>query len=216
MKLLVYRNRLFYTKSTKSMALSPSKKRYQGPTQVSFMIHTVRGEHLESQAVVVSVNENTFMLRPRTRKGQTRYYEAGYTTFIDVSSDIRFAVAVVTPNDRGKYFFHAFSFYDFKPSIDPTLQKTTMTTPAQSYELSVSIFTTPSPYSSTPSSPSSVYSSSPNKNSTKSRASARSSLNGSPTRLSKTYSSPKRTTSSVKSSPNSPSKTSPVQTKSYV
>ena len=198
------------------MALSPSKKYFQGPTQVSFIIHTVNGEHLESQAVVVSVNENTFILRPRTRKGNTRYYEAGYTTFVDVSSTIRFAVGVVTPNDRGRYFFHSFTYYDFKPSVNPTLQKTTMTTPAQSYELSVSIFTTPSPYASSASmSPSSTSygASTPTKNSTRLRASTRASLTpGSQSSLYSTYSSPKRSRqSSLKSAPKSPSKTSPVK-----
>ena len=198
------------------MALSPSKKYLQGPTQVSFIIHTVRGEHLESQAVVVSVNENTFILRPRTRKGDTRYYEAGYTTFVDVSSTLRFAVGIVTPNERGKYFFHSFTYYDFRPSIYPTLQKTTMTTPAQSYELSVSLFTTPSPYaSSATSSPGSISygSSSPTRNTAKLRASTRGSLTpGKQSSFSTTYSTPRKSTNSyMKSAPNSPYKTTPVK-----
>ena len=194
------------------MALSPSKKKATGQIQVSFIIHTVVGEHLESQAVIVSVNENTFILEPKTKRGNTRYYEAGYTTFIEVSSDIRFGVAIVTPNDHGKYFFHTFTYYDFKPSIYPTLQKLTMSTPAKSYELTVSLFSTPFNKSS-PSSPSitSYYSTrTPSRARTSVGASFSSTNQG---RYSSTYSTPRKTQSSLKSAPSSPSRTSPVKTK---
>ena len=124
---------------------SPSKKYATGSIQVSFIIHSVKGEHLDSQAVIVSVDDNTFLLKPRTEKGDTRYYETGHTTFVNCQGSIRFAVGIVTPN-RTKYFFHSFSYIDFKPSVTPTLQKITMKTPAQSYEIYVSLFSTISPY----------------------------------------------------------------------
>ena len=188
------------------MALSPTRKKHRGPTQVSFIVHAFRGDHLEEQAAVVSINENTFILKPRTKRGDTRYYEGGYTTFIEVSSEIRFAIAICTPNQHNKFFFHTFALYDFKPPIVSTLQKITLTTPAKSYEITASIFTTPSPYGSEEPTFLLYSSPSPYRNTTKTRASTRLSLLDTPEKYPYQYVTPKKS-ATFKSAPNSPSKT---------
>ncbi|EAX87593.1 hypothetical protein TVAG_084280 [Trichomonas vaginalis G3] len=124
------------------MNVSPSK-RAKGTIQVSFIIKNVRGDHLGSQCVIASVNDKSFVLKPRTIKGDTRYYEAGHTCFINVDDDeIRFGVAIVTPNND-KFFFHTFAYTDFYPSKYPTCQKLKMNTPANLYEISAQLFTMP-------------------------------------------------------------------------
>jgi hypothetical protein len=122
-----------------------------GTFQVSFLIHSVRGEHIDAQAVVVSVEKETFLLEPKAvrqpRFGDklppAHYYKAGYTTYVECDDEIHFSVGIVTPNAKRKFYLHTFTYLNFKPTAYPTLQKLVMTTPAQSYEISVSLFTTP-------------------------------------------------------------------------
>lgn len=134
------------------MNVSPSK-RAKGLIQVSFIIKNVRGDHLGSQCVIASVNDQAFVLKPRTVKGDTRYYEAGQTCFVNVDDQIRFGVAITTPNSE-KFFFHTFAYTDFHPSKYPTCQKLKMITPANLYEISAQLFTMP--YTKGPGSPNST------------------------------------------------------------
>lgn len=113
-------------------------------TQVSFIIHKVQGEHLGAQNLVVSINGRDYILSPRNIKRGLRYYEGGYTIFIEPDQDVVFSVAVTTPNNNGKYFCHSFAQYKFRPFNDPVKQDVTLQTPGKSYEIFASVFTVPS------------------------------------------------------------------------
>lgn len=180
---------------------SPSKSEAPDQTfQISYIIHNVKGDHIDDQAAVVCIDGETFLLEPRStsfskignKKVQTRYYESGNTIYTDNSDEIHFSVGIVTPNSRGKFHLHTFSYVNFKPSESPTLRKLIMTTPAQAYEITVSILTKSAPPNKTKTtSPTKTFSST-----------MRSSYQSSGSRLANTYSpgySPKK--SPQKSSP---------------
>ena len=119
--------------------------------EVSFVVHTIKGSHFSNQAAVAAVNGHSFILFPRDTKRQLRVYNSGFIIYVPTDEIIRFAVGVVTPDDKKSGFLHNFVRYIFNPPQKPIVENLTLETLGGAYTITASIFVAPSLKCSTPS-----------------------------------------------------------------
>lgn len=111
-------------------------------TQVSFIIHSITGEHFGKQVCVTAINKRAYVLEPRNTAKNKFYYESGYTTYVDQNNEILFSVAIGTPRNKDKFYFHCFVQHRFTAPDYPCCQHIKLVAPGNSYVVSASLFTT--------------------------------------------------------------------------
>ena len=118
--------------------------------EFTFILHTIKGAHFSKQLACISVNGYSFVLTPRYKKNNQRFYGNGFLIYIPADEIIRFSVGIVTPENENKKnskktgFLHNFVRYSFVPPSTPTIQELTMETLGSSYTISATIGITPS------------------------------------------------------------------------
>lgn len=113
-------------------------------TQVSFVINTVRGYHTGEQGVVVSVNGHNFSLVPRTIQKRFRFYDAGYTLFLEYGGDINISVGIVTPVSKREAYLHCMARHKVKSSRESITQSVTLMPIGKTYSIDMTLFIGPS------------------------------------------------------------------------
>lgn len=113
-------------------------------TQVSFVLHNIKGPHFKEQAAIVSINGYHFHFHPRTKKKNARFYDTGYTLFIAPKEEIRIAVGIYTPDGKGTGFLHCFVRHVIPEPLEPMRQEITMRPPGDIYTILFSIYVAPS------------------------------------------------------------------------
>ncbi|OHT07482.1 hypothetical protein TRFO_24313 [Tritrichomonas foetus] len=119
--------------------------------EVSFILHTIKGAQFSNQSACVAVNGHSFILHPREVKSHLRFYESGFMIYIPSDEIVRFAVGVITCDDKNAGFLHTFARHSFKPPTKPIVQDIIMETVGGSYIITASIYVAPSMKCSTPS-----------------------------------------------------------------
>lgn len=134
-------------------SLSTSRSNITNPAsfEFSFILHTIKGAHFSEQSACVSVNGHSFVLSPRYKKNNQRFYGNGFLIYLPADEIIRFSIGIVTPeNDNNKKnskktgFLHNFVRYSFVPPNSPIIQELTMETLGSSYIINATIGITPS------------------------------------------------------------------------
>lgn len=112
-------------------------------TQVAFVINTVKGDHLEKQCLLVSVNGHLFVLSPRTIQKRFRFYDSGFNLFIEPKRDIQISIAVFTPfNNLG--YMHSFLSYRMQAPLKAKSKNIELHSYGNTYIISLSLFASPS------------------------------------------------------------------------
>ncbi|OHS96728.1 hypothetical protein TRFO_37077 [Tritrichomonas foetus] len=110
--------------------------------QVSFVVNTVKGDHLGKQSLIVSVNGHLFILHPRTIQKRFRFYDSGFTSFIEPSPSIQISIGIFTPS-KEKGYLHSFISYSMKSPLDTISQVLDLHSYGNSYIVSLSLFISP-------------------------------------------------------------------------
>lgn len=112
-------------------------------TQVSFVVNTVKGNHLGKQSLLVSVNKHLFVLSPRTIQKRFRFYDSGFNIFIEPKVDIQISIAIFTPlNNQG--YMHSFVSYRIQAPTRAKSQNIELHSYGNSYIISLSLYVSPS------------------------------------------------------------------------
>lgn len=112
-------------------------------TQISFVINTVKGNHLGKQCLLVSVNGHLFVLSPRTIQKRFRFYDSGFNIFIEPKEDIRISIAVFTPSNNQGYM-HCFVSYKMQAPTKAKSQSIELHSYGNTYIISLSLYVSPS------------------------------------------------------------------------
>lgn len=112
-------------------------------TQVSFVINTVKGDHLGKQCLLVSVNGHLFVLTHRTIQKRYRVYDSGFNIFIEPKVDIQISIAVFTPAGNLGYM-HSFVSYRVQAPTKARSQNIELHSYGNGYIISLSLYISPS------------------------------------------------------------------------
>ena len=127
-----------------SMKSRQSLYSFQSPisTQVSFVVSTVKGTHFGKQSLIVSVNGHLFILNPRTVQKRFRYYDSGYTLFIEPNTAIKISIGIFTPSSN-KGYLHSFIMYKMRKPKQARCQNLELFSYGNTYQVTFSLYVSP-------------------------------------------------------------------------
>jgi hypothetical protein len=113
-------------------------------TQVAFLVNHVRGRHVGKQAVVVSVSGHVFYLEPRTLQKRFRFYDKGFSIFLEPMQHIKISIGIISPDSVHRGFLHCIAQYFVRPRMRPELHEVTLSPIGKVYRISMTVFVAPS------------------------------------------------------------------------
>ena len=111
--------------------------------QLSFVLNHIKGDHVGKQAAVVSVNRHTFVLYPIMTQKRFRFYDRGFTLYLDFRKYVKISVGVITPV-KEKGFLHCVCQHVVAPSFDTFVQNVDLRPAGGSHIVNMSIYMCPS------------------------------------------------------------------------
>ena len=111
--------------------------------QVSFLINHIKGDHVGKQAAVVSVNGHRFILYPKTVQKRFRFYDRGFTLYLDFRKYVKISIGVITPT-KEKGFLHCVCQYVVAPSFDTVVHNVNLHPAGGSHIVNMSVYMCPS------------------------------------------------------------------------
>jgi hypothetical protein len=108
--------------------------------QLSFVVNNVRGMHVGKQAVVVAVAGQHFYLVPRITQSRFRFYDCGFTLFLNPNQPIKMTMGIISPVAGNKGYLHCVAQYVVQPQAGPVIQTVDVHPFGDVYTINMSLY----------------------------------------------------------------------------